>query len=254
MKVRLQPRQPLNATVGICLMVVVAVLAGCGGGGQATALMPDVQGLRLDVAISDIEAQGVAENDIEVVGGGSFGVVDESNWVVCEQRPQAGTAIVDVRLIVDRVCSEDDSSTPAASMADEAEKSDEPTVAAAGTQKKKPERVVTTSPVEFALMAGGDISDFRKDLGDAREALSEGGFIRMSTNLLEMEFNLGQLEAAEPPASAKAEWNAALREIEKSLDAYSNSLDGDALQGVAEALDRTEAALDTAEAIVQGVA
>ena len=67
--------------------------------------MPAVETMRLDVAQSDLKAAGLDEGDIEVVGGGAFGVVDESNWDVCEQDPAPGQAISGtVRLIVDRSC------------------------------------------------------------------------------------------------------------------------------------------------------
>ncbi|MEI6621736.1 MAG: DUF2510 domain-containing protein [Actinomycetes bacterium] len=66
--------------------------------------MPAVAGQRLDVAQSDLKAAGVNLTDVEVVGGGTFGVVDESNWMVCSQRPAAGAPIAQVRLVVDRTC------------------------------------------------------------------------------------------------------------------------------------------------------
>ncbi|HET7691117.1 MAG TPA: PASTA domain-containing protein [Nocardioidaceae bacterium] len=67
--------------------------------------MPDVTGQRLDVALSDIDRAGHDKDDIEVLGGGMFGVIDESNWQVCDQDPAAGTAIdAKPRLTVDRSC------------------------------------------------------------------------------------------------------------------------------------------------------
>lgn len=66
--------------------------------------MPDVVGTQLDVAKSDIERAGFG-GDVEVVGGGLFGVVDESNWQVCAQLPAAGETVIDApRLEVDRAC------------------------------------------------------------------------------------------------------------------------------------------------------
>lgn len=83
-------------------LVVVFALAGCSSDQQS--VMPDVVGEQLDVAQSDIERAGF-EDDVEVVGGGMFGVVDESNWQVCEQLPAAGEVVTDVpRLTVDRSC------------------------------------------------------------------------------------------------------------------------------------------------------
>jgi hypothetical protein len=68
--------------------------------------MPDVYGRTLDVALSDIKRAGV-EDEVEILGGGMLGVVDESNWEVCEQLPAAGEAVtVAPRLSVERSCEE----------------------------------------------------------------------------------------------------------------------------------------------------
>jgi hypothetical protein len=85
---------------------IILGLTGCGSDQKsATAtVMPDVIGLQLDVALSDIERAGI-EDKVEVIGGGTFGVVNESNWQVCEQLPAAGTALTSApRLTVDRSC------------------------------------------------------------------------------------------------------------------------------------------------------
>jgi hypothetical protein len=64
--------------------------------------VPDVVGERLDVAKS---AMADAGYETEPLGGGMFGIVDESNWTVCETRPDAGpTGTGTVKLIVDRTC------------------------------------------------------------------------------------------------------------------------------------------------------
>jgi hypothetical protein len=93
----------LLATVFVGLL---GVLASCGGsGGDASVpTMPDVVGKRLDVANSDIERAGI-DGETEILGGGTFGVVDDSNWTVCEQLPAAGSPVNSPpRLIVDRSC------------------------------------------------------------------------------------------------------------------------------------------------------
>ncbi|MDJ0349664.1 PASTA domain-containing protein [Cryobacterium sp. PH29-G1] len=70
--------------------------------------MPDVVGKQLDVALSDVERAGFGD-DVEVLGGGMFGVVDESNWTVCSQEPENGTKVDTApRLTVDRTCDGDD--------------------------------------------------------------------------------------------------------------------------------------------------
>lgn len=90
---------------GTCL----AALASCGVavGSQSSAavgsVMPAVTGLRLDVARSDIKRAGF-ESDVEILGGGTFGVIVDANWLVCEQLPKAGEALTSPRLTVDREC------------------------------------------------------------------------------------------------------------------------------------------------------
>lgn len=92
------------------VVVCLGLLACCGSSSssEAPAVMPDVVGARLDVAKSDLAVAGVDEDNIEVVGGGMFGVVVESNWTVCEQSPSAGEPASDVRVVVDRECPGDD--------------------------------------------------------------------------------------------------------------------------------------------------
>lgn len=96
------------------LALSAASLAGCGGSDTDTAtttkpVMPDVTGQQLDVALGEIKEAGF-EDDVEVTGGGTFGIVDESNWTVCEQSPQAGDPVQEApQLTVDRSC--DDSAT-----------------------------------------------------------------------------------------------------------------------------------------------
>lgn len=81
-------------------------LAGCGSN-EGDPVMPDVLGQRLDVALSDIVRAGFTE-EVEILGGGVFGVVDKSNWVVCGQLPAADEAVTTApRLTVDRSCGDD---------------------------------------------------------------------------------------------------------------------------------------------------
>jgi hypothetical protein len=89
-------RKAVLPTVAVMLAVA---LNACSG---EKSPVPDVVGERLDVARSDAEAAGY---DVEVLGGGVFGVVVEANWSVCEQRPEPGAPEEDsVTLIVDRTC------------------------------------------------------------------------------------------------------------------------------------------------------
>ncbi|GAA2177215.1 hypothetical protein GCM10009784_26960 [Arthrobacter parietis] len=93
--------------------------------------MPDVTGKRLDVAISDVERAGI-NDEVEVLGGGMFGVVDESNWTVCSQEPKNGVEVsIAPRLTVERSCEMDGTPT--------AEPSDEPAQAPSQESTQEPE-------------------------------------------------------------------------------------------------------------------
>jgi Short C-terminal domain/PASTA domain len=62
--------------------------------------IPNFVGQRLDLAKAHAADAGL---NVDVVGGGAFGILEEDNWYVCSQEPSAGTTGVDhVRLIVDR--------------------------------------------------------------------------------------------------------------------------------------------------------
>lgn len=104
---------------GVVVMGLAAlILSGCSSEAEP-AVMPDVVGKTLDVAKSDIERAGYTKS-VEVLGGGMFGVIDESNWEVCEQLPAAGSVVdVEPRLTVDRSCGGDESETSAEPTAEE---------------------------------------------------------------------------------------------------------------------------------------
>lgn len=94
----------MNALRMAVALSVVLGLAGCDSGTERATIMPDVTGQTLAVALSDIERAGV-DDEVEVVGGGAFGVVNESNWQVCEQLPASGEGVTALpRLTVDRAC------------------------------------------------------------------------------------------------------------------------------------------------------
>lgn len=129
-------------------------LAGCGGSDEdpATApVMPDVGGQQLDVALSDIKSAGF-EDDVDVDGGGILGVVDESNWQVCEQSPAAGEPITDApKLTVDRSCGDDGDEEPSTTTTTE---TPETTTTAAPANL-----TIANNPELAALLAGGDCGD-----------------------------------------------------------------------------------------------
>jgi hypothetical protein len=67
-------------------------------------VMPAVRGERLDVAKAHLRDAGYPDADVEVVGGGTFGALDQSAWTVCSTEPTPGSATPEARLIIARSC------------------------------------------------------------------------------------------------------------------------------------------------------
>lgn len=96
----------------MAIAIVALAAAGCGGSAKTATepkmTMPAVTGKTLDVAKSDIKRAGYTDK-VEVLGGGTFGIVEESNWTVCEQLPAPNKPITaSPRLEVDRTCPGDE--------------------------------------------------------------------------------------------------------------------------------------------------
>jgi hypothetical protein len=99
------PKGARRARKSLVATAAFTILMGVTACNAEDAEMPDVENSRLDIALSDIERAGFDQNDVEIVGGGMFGVVDESNWQVCEQEPASGELIGSApRLVVERSC------------------------------------------------------------------------------------------------------------------------------------------------------
>jgi hypothetical protein len=68
--------------------------------GSSGHKMPDVVGQPLDIADRDLDERGIP---YDTEGGGLFGVIDDSNWEVCDTYPDAGEPVRDSALLaVDR--------------------------------------------------------------------------------------------------------------------------------------------------------
>ena len=227
---------------GFAVLFILAGIFGSGDSNDASESdavveeldpMPDLLGERLDVALSDLDGIGFGEDDVELVGGGTFGVLDESNWFVCEQRPEPGaTTFEDLRLIVDRTC-------PDAS-ADAPSDTEEETVAADSFESNVDQGTVDApeSPATFVVSARRDLRDIRKDLNDLETAFSEGGILRVAGNQVELAFNIAQLNLREAPEDFADTWTERLAATSLAIDEVDNRLDSEAApQAVIEAID-----------------
>ena len=164
------------------VIAATLLVAGCSGGGAVT--MPNVVGKGLDVAISDVKRAGI-DDEVEVLGGGMFGVVDKSNWTVCSQEPQNGAAVSSApRLTVARTCNTDKtpSDEPTQEPTQEPEES-APTEAAAVASE--PEQTLTVeNNGDLAALLAGSASD--RDMVESFATKYEGKNIEFDGNIAYM--------------------------------------------------------------------
>ena len=126
-------------------LVVLLGLTSCGSGEEEVTLMPDVTGRQLDIALTDIKTAGF-EEEVEVDGGGTFGIIDKSNWDVCKQSPAAGKPVKSAPLLtVDRSCDDESDSDSQSAEATTT------TVEQAATEPSTPPEVPATPPVDEVL-------------------------------------------------------------------------------------------------------
>ena len=89
------------ARLATALVAVALVLAAVACGSTTPRKVPDVTGKRLDVAEDTLDVLGLR---YRTAGGGVFGIVVRSRWVVCGQAPRPRTPATTVVLTVARSC------------------------------------------------------------------------------------------------------------------------------------------------------
>lgn len=80
-------------------LATALAVTGCGAARARPA--PNVVGERLDAAEDTLDAEGLR---YQAVGGGTFGIVVRSHWIVCRQQPAAPSTTTSVTLVVGRSC------------------------------------------------------------------------------------------------------------------------------------------------------
>lgn len=145
----------MKATGWAAGLVLISALAACGGSDDAASapVMPGVLGEKLDVALGDIKDAGF-DNEVDVDGGGMLGVVDESNWQVCEQTPAAGRPMTDApKLTVDRSCGDDGEEEPSTTATTETPETETSTTVSPANL------TIANNPELAALFAGDECGD-----------------------------------------------------------------------------------------------
>lgn len=110
------------------------------------------------------------------------------------------------------------------------------------------------APAAFAVSARGDLREMLKDVDDARVALDDGGTFRLLGNAAELAFNLGQLQAIDPPAAVADAWTRALTDLDQAVTDFTDALTGDSVSAISKALSTVEATAERLIAIAESAA
>ena len=81
--------------------------------------------------------------------------------------------------------------------------------------------VAADKPAYFIASANGDLADLNKDLDDMVKRTKQNAKIRLLGNQLELSFNLGQLEALDPPSPIAQKWTSTLGSLGDEIDKLS---------------------------------
>jgi len=92
-------RMVRTITAAAAAILLLLVAAACGG--TTPHRIPDVTGEKLNVAEDTLDGLGLA---YRTLGGGAFGIIVRSNWVVCGQSPRPQRIAREVVLTVARTC------------------------------------------------------------------------------------------------------------------------------------------------------
>jgi beta-lactam-binding protein with PASTA domain len=94
------PFEEMSRYTTIATSAALVLACSACGGGRARPV-PNVTGLRLDVAENTLDAKDFR---YRTIGGGAFGIVARSHWVVCRQNPTPRTVSTNLTLYVARSC------------------------------------------------------------------------------------------------------------------------------------------------------
>jgi hypothetical protein len=111
------------------------------------------------------------------------------------------------------------------------------------------------SPTEFRVSALGHISDMRKDFSDFEAVLNKGGMLRMLGNLVELEFNIAQLDVLTPPDKYSARFKEKVAALNVTLDALSDAVEDpeSSVSATRAQLGKCRSALSALESYVKAV-
>ena len=125
-----------------------------------------------------------------------------------------------------------------------------PTIAHASSASPTPK---PDSPTYFRTSALGNLSDMKKDVNDARVALEKGGTWKLLGNAAEIAFNVGQLEALNPPTVYAKNWSKQVIALDSLSDKFMDSISNGSVANTKSILSNMIKQIKTMESYVKKV-
>jgi hypothetical protein len=131
----------------------------------------------------------------------------------------------------------------------------EPSLTASESPSPTPSESPTPeSPLEFRFSALRDLEDMRKDISDARAGISEEGLGKFFWNVVEIQFNMAQLEALLPREEYAEKWNAKLAILKEEVDSLDASDENLTISKAKSQLSAILSAIPALESIARSLA
>ena len=153
------------------------------------------------------------------------------------------------------------SDTSVESDANKATTSASPTSSPEPTISETPEPSPTASstptpetPLEFRFAALRDLEDLRKDVKDPRNGITQEGLGKFYWNLLEIQFNLTQLEGLLPREEYAEKWNSKLLLLSQAVEAIDTDDENLTISSAKSKLDKILQAIPPLEKIAKSLA
>ena len=110
------------------------------------------------------------------------------------------------------------------------------------------------TPLEFRFSALRDLEDLRKDVKDARKGISENGLGKFYWNVVEIQFNLSQIEGLLPREAYAEKWNAKLAVLSKAVNVIDTDDENLTISSAKAKLDKVLQAIPPLEKIAKSLA
>ena len=125
----------------------------------------------------------------------------------------------------------------------------------AGTPKAEASASPTPqTPIEFRFSALRDLTDMRKDINDARSGITKNGLGKFYWNVVEIEFNLTQLESLVPRKEYATNWNKNLKKLKSAVNELSKDDPNLTISSAKKKLDNVLQAIPALEKIAKSLA